>query len=174
MACSANEGDEAFPMLHGQACLQEEASIQAGAGREVSFEKANEEEKEELITTRQKEWNNWKKFEAMWILPPEQQEEYMKENPNLEIIPSRWVDTDKSEVGEASEFTSRLVGSGGLEKGNDLRADSPTSSQLFLNIIISYAASTQRRLRGGDISAAFLQGTWIKRPLALRLRAEGI
>ena len=61
-----------------------------------------------------------------------------------------------------------------MEKGNDLRTDSPTSSQLFLNVIISYAASTQRRLRGGDISAAFLQGTWIKRPLALRLPAGGI
>lgn len=147
---------------------------QAGAGREVSFEKATDEEKESLVATRQKEWNNWKKFEAMWILPPEEQEKYMKDNPNLEVIPSRWVDTDKSEVGEKPEFKSRLVGRGDLEKGNDLRTDSPTSSQLFLNVIISYAASTQRRLRGGDISAAFLQGTWIKRPLALRLPAGGI
>ena len=147
---------------------------QAGAGREVSFEKSKDDEKEKLTATRQKEWSNWKKFEAMWILPPEQQEEYLKENPGLEIIPSRWVDTDKSEVGEAPEFKSRLVGRGDLEKGNNLRTDSPTSSQLFLNVIISYAASTQRRLRGGDISAAFLQGTWINRPLALRLPAGGI
>ena len=109
---------------------------QAGAGREVSFEKATDEEKESLVATRQKEWSNWKKFEAMWILPPEEQEKYMKDNPNLEVIPSRWVDTDKSEVGEKPEFKSRLVGRGDLEKGNDLRTDSPTSSQLFLNVII--------------------------------------
>ena len=80
------------------------------------------------------------------------------------MIPSRWVDTDKSEVGEEPEFKSRL-GRGDLEKGNDLRTDSPTSSQLFLNVTISYAASTQRRLCGGDISAAFLEGAWIIRDL---------
>ena len=63
---------------------------------------------------------------------------------------------------------------GDLEKNNNLRTDSPTTSQLFLNIIISYSACTGRALGSGDISATFLQGTGISRVLAFRLPPGGV
>lgn len=147
---------------------------QVGAGREVQFKKSSQEVQDQLLKTRQKEWSNWVQFTAARILPPEEQEEFFAEHPDTEIIPTRWVDTNKSEEGEEPQYKSRLVARGDLEQNNRLRTDSPTSSQLFLNLIISYAASTNQGLRGGDISAAFLQGTGIKRSLALRLPADGI
>ena len=147
---------------------------QVGAGREVQFKKSSQEVQEELLKTRKKEWSNWVQFTAARVLPPEEQPKFFAEYPDTEIIPTRWVDTNKSEEGEEAQYKSRLVARGDLEQNNRLRTDSPTSSQLFLNLIISYAASTGRGLRGGDISAAFLQGTGIKRSLALRLPADGI
>ena len=147
---------------------------QVGAGREVQFKKSSQEVQDQLLKTRQKEWSNWVQFTAARILPPDEQEEFFAEHPDTEVIPTRWVDTNKSEEGEEPQYKSRLVARGDLEQNNRLRTDSPTSSQLFLNLIISYAASTNQGLRGGDISAAFLQGTGIKRSLALRLPADGI
>jgi len=77
-------------------------------------------------------------------------------------------------VNEDPIYKSRLVARGDLERNNNLRTDSPTSSQLFLNLIISFSACTKQPLRGGDISAAFLQGTGITRMLALKLPDGGV
>lgn len=63
---------------------------------------------------------------------------------------------------------------GDLEKNNQLRTDSPTTSQLFLNLIVSYSASKKRGLKGGDISAAFLQGAGIQRKLVLKPPEDGV
>ena len=147
---------------------------QVGAGREINFDKSTEEIQKKLTATRAKEWNNWKQFNAVRILAPHEQEEFFQQNPETEIIPTRWVDTDKAEAHEESVYKSRLVARGDLEKNNNLRTDSPTSSQLFLNLVISYAACTGEPLKGGDISAAFLQGTGIQRLLALKLPAGGV
>eukprot|EP00435_Cladocopium_sp_Y103_P054380 s860_g17.t1 len=105
-----------------------------------------------------------------------EQERFLAENPDLVIIPSRWVDVDKSEDPTKPEYKSRLVARGDLEKNlsSQVRTDSPTSSQLFLHTVISFSVCKKRRLRGGDISAAFLQGTRIKRKLALKLPSDGI
>ncbi len=147
---------------------------QVGAGREVNFDKSTEEIQSKLLVTREKEWNNWKQFNAVRVLAPHEQDGFFKQNPETEIIPTRWVDTDKAEAHEESVFKSRLVARGDMEKNNNLRTDSPTSSQLFLNLVISFAACTGSPLKGGDISAAFLQGTGIQRLLALKLPAGGV
>ena len=92
-------------------------------------------------------------------------------------IPSRWVDTDKSEDPSKPEYKPRLVARGDLEKSsstNPVRTDSPTSSQLFLHTIVSFSVCKKQRLRGCDISAAFLQGTRIRRKLALKLPVDGL
>ena len=82
---------------------------------------------------------------------------------------------DKSEDASQPQYKSRLVARGDLEKNDSqVRTDSPTSSQLFLHTVISFSVCKKRKLRGGDISAAFLQGTRIKRKLALKLPADGI
>ena len=87
---------------------------------------------------------------------------------------SRWVDTNKAEEGEEDKFKSRLVVRGDLEENKGVRTDSPTASQLFINLIICWAAALGAPLRAGDISAAFLQGAWITRLLAITLPKGGI
>ena len=90
------------------------------------------------------------------------------------MLPTRWHEIDKAEVGEDEKLKSRLIVRGDLEKNNDLRTDSPTVSQLYLNVIISFSACTGQHLGAGDISAAFLQGAGINRKLALRLPDGGV
>ena len=147
---------------------------QVGAGREVNYGKSEVAIKGKLDATRTKEWSNWRQFDAVKILPPGEQAQFFEDNPDAEVIPTRWVDTDKSEPGQEPEYKSRLVARGDLEKNNSLRTDSPTTSQLFLNLVMSYSTTSGNRLKGGDISAAFLQGSRIKRKLVLKLPADGI
>ena len=145
-----------------------------GPHRELTYTKENDEVKAEIDKSRLKEWSNWKKYEAVQILSPSEAERFLHDNPSTEVLPSRWVDTDKAEVGQKSQFKSRLVALGHLEKTDNVRTDSPTASQLFLNLIIAYAACSGLPLRAGDISAAFLQGAVIQRLLALTLPKDGI
>ena len=146
--------------------------------REINYKKSDPDVQHALDQTRRKEWNNWKQFQAAHVLPPgKEQDEYLAANPDLVVIPSRWVDTDKSEDPSKPEYKSRLVARGDLEKSSStspVRTDSPTSSQLFLHTIISFSVCKKKKVGGGDISAAFLQGTQIKRKLALKLPADGI
>ncbi|CAK8996233.1 Retrovirus-related Pol polyprotein from transposon RE2 (Retro element 2) (AtRE2) [Includes: Protease RE2 [Durusdinium trenchii] len=132
------------------------------------------EVKKALDGTRGKEWNNWKQFEAVFVVPPDEKEKFLADHPEAVILPTRWVDVNKAEQHEEPRWKSRLVVRGDLEKNNDLRTDSPTTSQLILQMIISLAAATGTRLRAGDISAAFLQGTGITRVLAMSLPKGGI
>lgn len=147
---------------------------QLGAGREIVFDKADAKTRLKLIQTGKNEWGNWKQFQAVDVIKPEHVEQFLAEHPELQVLPTRWVDTDKSEVGQESKFKSRLVVRGDMESSQGLRTDSPTASQLFLNVIIAYAASKSIPLRAGDISAAFLQGTGIKRLLAMWLPKGGV
>ncbi len=145
-----------------------------GAGKELNFQKCSEEVQQGLLETRKKEWSNWKQFKAVKIIPPSEVEDFVANNPDMEILPTRWLEVNKGEVGENLKLKSRIIVRGDLEKNNSLRTDSPTTSQLFLNIIISYASCTGRPLGSGDISAAFLQGAGIARVLAFRLPPGGV
>ena len=113
-------------------------------------------------------------FTAVDVIPPNDVDNFKAERPDVEILPSRWVDTNKAEEGEADVFKSRLVVRGDLEENKGVRTDSPTASQLFINLIICWAAALGEPLRAGDISAAFLQGAWITRLLAITLPKGGI
>eukprot|EP00435_Cladocopium_sp_Y103_P031935 s3523_g8.t1 len=123
---------------------------QVGAGRELNYMRSEAHVKEALNETRLKEWNSWKQFQAAYVLPPGPEQAQFLDNPDLVVIPSRWVDVDKSEDAENPAFKSRLVARGDLEKTKDgnqaVRTDSPTSSQLFLHTIISYSVCKKRRL----------------------------
>ena len=145
-----------------------------GAGKELTFQKCSEEVQQALIETRKKEWGNWKQFKAVKSIPPSEVDRFVVDNPDMEILPTRWLEVNKAQVGETHKLKSRIIVRGDLEKNNSLRTDSPTTSQLFLNIIISYAACTGRPLGSRDISAAFLQAAGIARVLAFRLPPGGV
>ena len=94
---------------------------QVGAGREVNYKNSDVEVKQRLDLTRKKEWSNWNQFGAVQVLRPEDQEQFFRDHPEAEVIPTRWVDTDKAEPDQPSEYKSRLVARGDLEKNNQLR-----------------------------------------------------
>ena len=165
-------GAEAFQWLLGKALQQEEARL--GAHSEFHYKNETAEVQAKIDKSRLKEWNNWKQFGAVRIIKPTEVESFRQQHPEMEILPTRWVDTNKAEVGQEPIHKSRLVARGDLEKDTSLRTDSPTTSQLFLHVIISFAATESTPLKAGDISAAFLQGQGITRMLAMWLPSDGI
>ena len=91
-------------------------------------------------------------------------EKMKMDDPSLRVIPTRWVDVNKAEEGEADQFKSRLVVRGDLEDASKLRTDSPTCSTTLLSLVLSLAACRDTDLWTGDISAAhsFRGPNWIE------------
>ena len=75
----------------------------AGAGKELHFQKCSEEIQQGLLETRKKEWNNWKQFKAVKIIPPEEVESFINNNQDMEILPTRWLEINKGEVGGSNQ-----------------------------------------------------------------------
>ena len=105
---------------------------QVGAGAEINYDRANPEVRKALDGTRGKEWNNWKRFDAVFVVPPDEEEKLLADHPEAMILSTRWVDVNKAEQHEEPRWKNRLVVRGDLEKNNDLRTDSPTTFQLIL------------------------------------------
>ena len=147
----------------------------AARKKELNYDKASGDKKKGIDEARGKEWSNWKNFEAVNVLLPEAAAEYLREHPEAKPTPMRWVDIDKAEPWETSRYKSRIVVRGDLERGADgTRTDSPTCSSLMLNLTLSMAASNKWKLRGGDITASFLQGERMTRTLVLRPPKGGL
>ena len=146
----------------------------AGAGRELCFVKETPEMQKKLIVTRTKEWSNWEKYSDGRLVSNGELAKMIRENPNIKIIPMRWVDTNKAEINEPEWLKSRLVVRGDLEDSSRMRTDSPTCSQTMFSMVIILAACRNTSLWSGDISAAFLQGSKLDRLLVLRLPHDGV
>eukprot|EP00439_Symbiodinium_sp_Y106_P083488 s2461_g23.t1 len=107
---------------------------------------------------RAKEWGNWQGFDAVDVISR----------------PMR-VDGNKAQPWEPPRFKSRIVVRGDLESGaDDARTDSPTASSVMLNLLLSVIDNMEWKLRGGDITASFLQGDVIERVLLLRPPPGGL
>ncbi|CAE7758342.1 TY4B-J, partial [Symbiodinium necroappetens] len=81
-----------------------------GAGREIVYRHASDDLKRGLDAARKKEWDNWKGYTNMKKITADQFREMKRNDPNLRVIPTRWVDVDKAEK-DAPErkLKSRLV-----------------------------------------------------------------
>ena len=145
-----------------------------GAGRELNFSKETPEMQKKLLATREKEWHNWKFYSDGKLVPEEEVVHMIAQNPELKIIPTRWVDVNKSEIGEEEKLKSRLVVRGDLEDSSLMRCDSPTCSQTMISLVLTLAACRDTTLWSGDISAAFLQGSKLDRVLILSLPKDGV
>eukprot|EP00435_Cladocopium_sp_Y103_P018811 s2728_g4.t1 len=140
-----------------------------GAGREVIYDKMTPDIQKKMDAAREKEWGNWKKYtNGKWISEKELKE-MRKEHPTLKVIPTRWVEVDKAEVGQEPIMKSRIVVRGDLEDASKMRTDAPTCSQLMISTVFAMAACRDVDLWAGDISAAFLQGSAMDRILVLRM-----
>ena len=159
---------------HSKVKKNQKKAKKAGAGRELVYEKESEEMKQKLIETRRKEWANWTKYsDGVWI-DEKQLKELQSKQPSLKVIPTRWVEVDKSEVGQKEQLKSRLVVRGDLKDSSRMRTDSPTCSLTATSLALALAACRDTDLWGGDISAAFLQGSKLNRILVLAQPKSGI
>ena len=113
------------------------------------------------------EWENWKTFEAVEPILPQDVPEGTK------IIGTRWGHTDKNmqakQVGRKvpTKAKSRLVVQGHQEYVS-FRCDSPTASLLFFNLLCSMATTYGWQVKAADAARAYLQSDGIKRLLILR------
>eukprot|EP00435_Cladocopium_sp_Y103_P020692 s2585_g5.t1 len=145
---------------------------------ELRYDRETEEMQKALDAIKRQEWTNWIKYKATRV-PTQKEVEHMIQS-GIKPVPMRWVDVDKNaklrvEGGPEvpPKLKSRLVLRGDLEEGQ-YRVDCPTASATGTHLVISFAASTGRRLRAGDISAAFLQGSPINRELLMKVPNSGI
>ena len=145
-----------------------------GAGRELVFEKESLDVQKSLNATRVKEWGNWQRYtDGKWI-DFKELAEMKKDQPNLRVIPTRWVDVNKAEPGSDPVYKSRLVVRGDLEDASQMRTDSPTCSMEMMSLTFILAACRDTDISTGDISAAFLQGSKLDRVLVLSMPRGGI
>ena len=116
-----------------------------------------------------KEIDTWLDFDAVDIISPKEGSVIMKENPE-KVIDSRAVWTEKDGENGNLVLKCRIVGKGFQEMYDDkLRRDSPTCSQLLVNLVCSLASSKKMKLKAGDVKGAFLQGVKIDRELYFRM-----
>ena len=116
-----------------------------------------------------KEIDTWMDFDAVDIISPKESAIIVKENPE-KVIESRAVWTEKDAADGQLMLKCRIVGKGFQEMYDDkLRRDSPTCSQLLVNLVCSLASSKKMKLKAGDVKGAFLQGVQIDRELYFRM-----
>ena len=138
----------------------------------TQLSKFSEKEIEEAMQKAvEKEIGTWQRFDAIEIISPEQSQQIKKDSPE-KVISSRGVwtkkDDEKREENEKEELVlkCRVVGRGFQEEYDEsLRRDSPTCSNLLVQIICSLASSRFMKLTAADVRGAFLQGLKIDREL---------
>ena len=168
----ANKKFRAFLAQRGEKKYKKKVAKQ-GAERELPYNKVSPELRAEIDQARRKEWDNWKGYTNMRKITKEEFQTMKAANPDLRVIPTRWVDIDKSDDPSQMKLKSRFVVRGDLEDATKMRTDSPTGSQAAMGLTLSFAASTGQPLRSGDISAAFLQGSELDRQLVLSMPKGG-
>ena len=136
--------------------------------KELNYNKSDDARQAKMLEARSREWANWNNFKAVTVLSPTEAAKCLMTHPDAEVIPTRWVDTLKSQPWEPDRHKARLVVRGDLEAEGNARTDSPTCSQPMFSLVLSVSASKRWRLRGGDITAAFLQGENITRTYHLQ------
>ena len=145
-----------------------------GKHRELIYEKEEPEVQKQIIEKRIKEWSNWEKYTNGRLITKDELAQMLRDDPSIKVIPTRWVDTDKSEPEEEMLLKSRLVVRGDLEDARFMRTDSPTASQEMISLVFTLAACRMTTLWSGDVSAAFLQGSTLDRTLVLSMPKGGI
>lgn len=128
------------------------------------YQFSEKEIEEAMQKAVEKEIGTWQRFDAVDIIPPDESQKIRKKNPE-KVISSRGVwtkkDDEKRDENEKEELVlkCRVVGRGFQEEyDEDLRRDSPTGSNLLVQVICSLAASRLMELTAADVRGAFLQG----------------
>ena len=120
----------------------------------------------DVIQAKQKEIDNWKKFDVF----TEVQDQGQKR------ISTRWVITEKINENDKN-IKARLVVRG-FEEEEQVQSDSPTAAKSTLRVVMALAANENWKIETIDIKAAFLQGSRVERDIYVtppkEMKEEGI
>ena len=103
----------------------------------------------EVVLAKEKEIEKWIQYEAF---------EEVDEDETLHVLSSRWVVTEK----ENSDVKARLCVRG-FEEDVYPQSDSPTAHQDSFKLFLAIAANEGFKLKGLDVTSAFLQGEPLER-----------
>ena len=164
--------------LAGYAGTQSKTRKLKTAGKQFDFPKESPEIQEGILGSRSVEWQKWQRFMAADPVSDELARELISEGHKP--INTQWIDTDKDRhlkrpgVPHKIRFKSRMVALGNEEVTDGIRTDSPTAETDAINLILSWAASQELRIRTLDITNAYFHGEPMTRVLLLRQPRDGI
>ena len=139
--------------------------------REYRFHQLDTPSKVKFRQAMDKEWQSFLDLKVVTVVPAAE----AKQIPKERILPTRFILTNKDDIGKTLISKARLVCGGHLDQDiNLLRPDAPTADTMGVNLVFLLAASYKWVLQGGDTSTACCQVRSINRSLYLRPPKEGI
>ena len=117
---------------------------------------------QEIVDAKEKEYQNLLEHDVFEVVDDEGQS----------TISTKWIFHDKTDDKGDKLVKGRLVARGFEERLVDKKIDSPTCSRQSLRLELIAASSMDWEIHSMDISAAFLQGNQLKRPVFVRPPAE--
>ena len=143
----------------------------AKTAKEYKSHQLDTESTEKFRQAMDKEWQSFLDLKVVTVVPAAE----AKQIPKERILPTRFILTNKDDIGKTLISKARLVCGGHLDQDiNLLRPDAPTADTMGVNLVFLLAASYKWVLQGGDTSTACCQVRSINRSLYLRPPKEGI
>eukprot|EP00971_Amphidinium_carterae_P352490 6492618-Amphidinium_carterae.1 len=148
-------------------------------GRTLNLRTAEPEVQNSIRNARKVEWDKWQRFNATHSISGLELQALLDEGHKP--LGMHWLDTDKNEPLRTAtnpvppKYKSRLVVRGDQESQlGDVRSDSPTSDVESHNLIFSFAASRNLKVKSADITNAYFQGEPVDRVLLFRQPEGGL
>ena len=153
---------------------EQEAEPEKAAEKTLNFERETPEMRALILEARGKEWAKYIKYSAAVPLPPGEGGALIAQGHA--VIPSKWVDVDKSYHAQRRDdrIKSRQVSCGNFEVQAGLRTDAPTWDAETHHLIAAFAACHQVECRSADITSAYFQAAALDRVIVMRMWRGGL
>ena len=113
---------------------------------------------QEIVDAKEKEYRNLLEHDVFEVV----------EDDGQSTISTKWIFHEKNDDHGKKLVKGRLVARGFEERLADKKIDSPTCSRQGLRLVLIIASSMDWEINSMDISAAFLQGNQLKRPVFIQ------
>ena len=170
--------DEATALFASFMGLEEEPeSLGKKVLKSIDYNTAPPEVQEGLQGAMVKEWGKFEQFGAAIPIVGELKDQLLAEGH--QVIPSKWVHTDKAEFKKgrpdyAPEWKSRLVSCGNFEVSEGLRSDSPTAEVDVHHVMACWCSCKGVTMHSADITNAYFQGKALDRIVLMSQPRNGL
>ena len=117
---------------------------------------------QEIVDAKEKEYKNLLEHDVFEVVNDDGQS----------TISTKWIFHEKNDDQGRKSVKGRLVARGFEERLADKKIDSPTCSRQGLRLVLITASSMDWEIKSMDISAAFLQGNQLTRPVFIQPPTE--